>query len=263
MTIAAQTFWEANQATIAAVAAVLGSIALAVIVDRLLLARAEHAAQRAGTQVFSREAKTRLRWLRRFTYLGIILIGCAIALEQVTSLERITTGILASTAIIGLIIGIAGQTVLANFFAGLLLTITQSVRIGDRVTVGEGDTRARGIVVDIALTYTQLDTGNGQSTVVPNSSLVNQRVVNHSTGDSSQPVKVEMSLPVDVDLAEVRRVLTTNGVEAVELRELGPDAALVTASAPMEGTRLRVDEESSLLERCQNALRTAGLLSAE
>lgn len=259
MTVAAQTFWEANETTIVAIAVVLASIALAVLVDRFLLARAEHAAQRAGTQVFSREAKTRLRWLRRATYLGIILVGCAIALEQLTSLERITTGILASTAVIGLIIGIAGQTVIANFFAGLLLTVTQAVRIGDRITVGDGGAEANGVVVDIALTYTQLDTGNGQSTVVPNLSLVNQRVVNHSSGDASQAVRVELSLPADVDMAGVRSALASIGAETVTLRELGPEAAIVAVTAP-KGAQLRVEEEPALLERCQEALHSAGLL---
>jgi small-conductance mechanosensitive channel len=123
----------------------------------------------------SRSTKTRLRILRRLLFLAIFLVVAALALSQFTDLKRIATGILASTAVIGLIIGFAAQHTIANMVAGV-----QPIRIGDRVTFEEVD----GRVTDITLSYTYVDPGDGSSVVIPNQLLVEGIVHNHSTDDT-------------------------------------------------------------------------------
>jgi len=253
-------FWNTYGDPIIAALSVIGSILLAFAVDRFLLRRAERAAMRMDTTVFSREARTRLRWVRRAVFVLIILIGLAIALEQVTSVRKVTTGLLASTAFLGLIIGFAGQTVIANFVAGVLLAITQPARIGDYVTVHTGEKDTTGTVVDIALTYTQLDTGDGDLVVVPNTSLATGKVANHTAGDRRAPIKVTLGLPPDVDMASVRGALDSIEGSAVTLVSLGTDLAQIEVSAPSNDTRDRVRAEGELREGAQDALRRAGLL---
>src|SRR6185312_5716483 len=60
------------------------------------------------------------------------------------------------TAVI-LVVGFSSQPTLGNFVAGLLIAITQPVRLGDRVTYA-GET---GIIEDIGLTYTFIRTSDG------------------------------------------------------------------------------------------------------
>ncbi|MGA8746480.1 MAG: mechanosensitive ion channel domain-containing protein [Solirubrobacterales bacterium] len=128
----------------------------------------------------SRSTRTRLRVLRRLVLLAIFLVLAAIALSQFTELKRLATGILASTAVIGLIVGFAAQHTIANMVAGVQLAITQPIRIGDRIAFEE----IEGRVTDITLSYTYLDPGDGSAVVIPNQMLVDGIVHNRSTGDT-------------------------------------------------------------------------------
>src|ERR1700748_3932926 len=83
----------------------------------------------------SRSTKTRLTILRRFLVLAAFLVVAAIVLAQFTSLGKLAAGIFASTAVLGLIIGFAAQNTISNVIAGVLIAITQPIRIGDRVGV--------------------------------------------------------------------------------------------------------------------------------
>jgi small-conductance mechanosensitive channel len=128
----------------------------------------------------SRSTKTRLRILRRLLFLAIFLIVVALALSQFTDLKRLATGILASTAVIGLVIGFAAQHTIANMVAGVQIAVAQPIRIGDRVSFDE----VEGRVTDITLSYTYVDPGDGSSVVIPNQLLVEGIVHNHSTDDT-------------------------------------------------------------------------------
>ena len=103
-----QSFWQEHGDEISAAITLAVAILIAIIVDRLLIGRAVQATTRLDTGELSREARTRLRLIRRLLFLAIILIGVALALSQFTSIKRFATGVLASTAVLGIIIGFAG-----------------------------------------------------------------------------------------------------------------------------------------------------------
>ena len=128
----------------------------------------------------SRSTKTRLRFLRRLLFLTIVLVLAVLALSQFTDLKRLATGILASTAVIGLIVGFAAQHTIANMVAGVQIAVSQPIRIGDRITFEETE----GRVTDITLSYTYVDPGDGSAVVIPNQLLVEGIVHNHSTDDT-------------------------------------------------------------------------------
>jgi small-conductance mechanosensitive channel len=128
----------------------------------------------------SRSTRTRLRVLRRLLFVAIVVVLAAIALSQFTELKRLATGILASTAVIGLIVGFAAQHTIANMVAGVQLAVTQPIRIGDRISFEE----VSGRVTDVTLSYTYVDPGDGSAIVIPNQMLVEGIMHNHSTGDT-------------------------------------------------------------------------------
>ena len=101
----------------------------------------------------------------------ILVIGAALALSQFAKFERLATGILASSAVLGLVVGFAARQTLANLVAGILIAITQPIRIGDTVTI-EDET---GRVDDLTLSYTYIDPGDGRLVVVPNEKVVAER----------------------------------------------------------------------------------------
>jgi small-conductance mechanosensitive channel len=129
----------------------------------------------------SRSTKTRLTILRRLLLLAAFLVIAAIVLAQFTSLGRLAAGIFASTAVLGLIIGFAAQNTISNVIAGVLIAITQPIRIGDRV----GFQDREGRITDITLSYTYLDPGDGSRVVIPNQLLVEGIVHNHSGTDTT------------------------------------------------------------------------------
>jgi small-conductance mechanosensitive channel len=128
----------------------------------------------------SRSTKTRLRFLRRLAILVVFVVLAAIAIAQFTELKRLATGILASTAVLAAIIGFAAQHTIANMVAGVQLAISQPIRIGDRISFEE----VEGRVLDITLSYTYVDPGDGTSVVIPNQLLVEGIVHNLSTADT-------------------------------------------------------------------------------
>jgi small-conductance mechanosensitive channel len=128
----------------------------------------------------SRSTKTRLRFVRRLILATIFVVVAMIALSQFTDLKRLATGVLASTAVIGLIVGFAAQHTIGNLVAGVQIAISQPFRIGDRITFEEKD----GRVTDITLSYTYIDPGDGSHFVIPNQLLVEGIVHNHSTEDT-------------------------------------------------------------------------------
>lgn len=110
----------------------------------------------------------------------IFVVLAAIVLAQFTELNRLATGILASTAVLAAIIGFAAQHTLGNMIAGVQLAISQPIKIGDRIAFEE----VEGRVIDITLAYTYVDPGDASTVVIPNQMLVDGIVHNLSTDDT-------------------------------------------------------------------------------
>ncbi len=252
-----QSFWQAHGDEVSAAITLLVAIAVAIIVDRLLIGRAVHAATRLETGELSRGSRTRLRLIRRLLFLAIILIGVALALSQFASIKRFATGVLASTAVLGIIIGFAARQVIANLVAGVVVAFTQPIRIGDLVSIGD---EVHGRVVDISLTYTSVDGGDGSLIMVPNEKVTTDSVVNHSAGNESAPVTVDLWLPPDADVEGARKALEHGEVTSAHLIELTPEGARLQVKAAIDAGSDREAHETDLRERAQGVLREAGLL---
>ena len=77
---------------------------------------------------------------------------------------------------LGLVVGFAARETLANVVAGILLAITQPIRIGDLVTF-EGQT---GEVEDVNAHLHLHPPDDGTRLVVPNERLAQASIENHS-----------------------------------------------------------------------------------
>ena len=100
-----------------AAAAILLSFLVANLVDRRLARR--HLAP--GTV-------TRYRILRQSILWAIVCIGVLSALLVIPQVRALAGAILASSAVIGLVVGFAAQRTLGNFIAGLLIAFAQPLR---------------------------------------------------------------------------------------------------------------------------------------
>jgi small-conductance mechanosensitive channel len=255
-----ESFWDQNGEWVSAVITLLITIAVAFLVDRLVIARATTVASRVADTAVSRAATTRLRMIRRLVFVTIIVIGLGIALSQFDKLNKLANAVLASSAVLGLVLGFAAQKVLANPLAGIMLAIAQPIRIGDKVTIQD----ETGRVDDLTLSHTYINTGDGRLVIVPNETVVTTVVVNRSTGDLSAPAMASVWVPAGADLEVARKALEPLEPSQVDVAEITPDGVRLEVHGPRRpgGTRPG-GEEAALRERAHRALREAGVLSGE
>src|SRR6266849_1929831 len=143
------------------------------------------------------EAVTRYRVLRRTISVAIIVFGLFSALLVIPQVRAVACGLLASSAVLGVIIGFASQRTLGNFVAGLLIAISQPVRLGDRVTYAGED----GVIEEIGLTYTFIRTDDGARLVVPNEKLASDTIRNSTIRSMGTFAEITVQVPLSVDLA--------------------------------------------------------------
>jgi small-conductance mechanosensitive channel len=235
---------------------VVVAVVAAQLVDRAMARRGERLARSVpGTS--SVVTDTRVRLVRRMIYAAILLLGIALALSQFDSVKRVATGVLASSAVLGLVVGFAARQTLANAVAGVLIAITQPIRIGDLVTF-EGHT---GTVDDIRLTYTHIDGGGGRRIVVPNERLAQNTVENHTLAGTRVRVEVALYLAPDADVLRALAVLGREEGVDVKVDDVEKDAIRVVAGAWAPSASDRAAIEAGLRVSCLERLRHEGLSS--
>ena len=87
------------------------------------------------------------------------------------------TSLVALFSVVSLAVSLAVQNVLANVAGGLVLLVTKPFTVGDYIDTPSGE----GTVREMRLTYTFLETMEGQRLAVPNSTLSSGKIINYST----------------------------------------------------------------------------------
>jgi small-conductance mechanosensitive channel len=239
---------------------VVVAVALAELIDRALSRRGKKLSRAVAGGDLSPVATTRLRLVRRLIFAGIVLIGVALALSKVPSVNRLATGILASSAVIGIVVGFAARQTLANGIAGILLAITQPIRIGDLVTFEEHT----GEVEDVRLTYTYIRLDDGRRLIVPNERLAQSSIQNHTILDPRVQVEVSIWLPPDADLEQAIELITDEeeGISAT-VAEADKEGVRLSATSWAASPRERGQAAADLRRRWLRLLREHGLSSVE
>jgi small conductance mechanosensitive channel len=185
---------------------------------------------------------TRYRVLRQTLVSTIVFVGFLSALLVIPPVRALAGGILASSAVIGLVIGFASQRTIGNVVAGILIAIAQPLRLGDRVTV-EG---TEGIVEEIGLTYTWIRTRDNDRLVVPNEKLASDSIRNSTIRSAETLAEVQVQVPASADLRAVVSSLQEDG-EEVYVTDLGDKATIVVRKrVPRVGETERAESELRL-----------------
>jgi small-conductance mechanosensitive channel len=213
---------------------------------------------RLSRRTLAPEMMTRYRVLRRSITTTILVVGFFSALLVIPQVRAVAGGLLASSAVLGIIVGFASQSTLGNFVAGLLIAITQPVRIGDRVTYG-GET---GIVEDIDLTYTFIRTSDDARLVVPNQKLASDTIRNSTIRSRESFAEVTVQVPLSTDLGAaldgLRDEVAQEQNAAVYISALDGNATFtVRAGAADEDSAQTLERELRL--RVHRRLRAAGI----
>jgi len=204
------------------------------------------------------EAATRYRVLRRTISVSIVVVGLLSALLVIPQVRALAGGLLASSAVLAVIIGLAAQRTLGNFVAGLLIAITQPIRLGDRVSyAGE-----EGVIEEIGLTYTFIRTQDQARLVVPNEKLASDTIRNSTIRSREAFAEITMQVPLSADLGAavegLREEVAAERDAAVYVSSLDGNAVLtVRAAATSEDTAQELERE--LRVRAHGRLRALGI----
>jgi small-conductance mechanosensitive channel len=212
-----------------------GVIAVTLLVAKVVDWRIAHRELAPGSA-------TRYRVLRKTLVTTIVFVGLISALLVIPPVRALAGGILASSAVVGLVIGFASQRTIGNVVAGILIAVTQPLRLGDQVTV-EG---TEGIVEEIGLTYTWIRTRDNDRLVVPNEKLASESIRNSTIRSAETLAEVQVQVPASADLRAVVHSLQRDG-EEVYVTDLGDKATLVVRKrVPREGDTERAESELRL-----------------
>jgi small conductance mechanosensitive channel len=203
------------------------------------------------------EAITRYRVLRRSITVTIFFVGTLSALLVIPQVRAVAGGLLASSAVIGIVVGFASQRTLGNFVAGVLIAFTQPLRLGDVVVVEN----TGGIVEEIGLIYTFVRTENGDRLVVPNEKLASDTIRNSTIRSREKVAEISLQVPLGQDLSAVvdrlRSLVDDADVFVQDLTGQATVVARVPASSEAEAERL----ERELRLKAHEVLRAEGVFA--
>ena len=151
------------------------------------------------------------------------------------------TPLVATSAVTSLVLGLALQPILSNFFAGLVISVERPFRINDWIRVGEHE----GRVVTITWRTTHLRTRDNDNLVIPNSRLADERVLNYYYPHPMHMERIKIGADYKVPPYRVRRALleAMSGVPGA-LDKPSPDVYVLSfdENAVMYELRVWIDD---------------------
>jgi small-conductance mechanosensitive channel len=248
----ATDFWAENSDLVTAVVAIALSVLIVAVLRRAFAGRGRKLAEAVNRGELSPEVDTRLRLVERLVYAIVIMIGVAIALSQFEGVKSIGEKVLASGAIAAAIVGFAAQRTLANLVAGVMIAITQPIRVGDWIHFED----EYGAVEDITLTFTFLRTGSERRVIIPNEKIASSVLRNDTLHTPVVGVEVSLWIPPEVDAGRALQLLGAKAAVA----EVSFEGTRLTVSGERVPPAEKVSSENALRGRALAELRTAGLL---
>jgi small-conductance mechanosensitive channel len=135
------------------------------------------------------------------SYYAIVLLGLMFALAAAgfqMSQFAIVFGAL------GVGIGFGLQNIVNNFVSGLILMFERPIQPGDTVEI----TGTSGTVRDIGMRATTLKTFEGADVVIPNGTLLSEKLINWTMSDMNRRVDVDVGVAYGSDPRQVAKLLT-------------------------------------------------------
>ena len=120
----------------------------------------------------------------RLSHYIILLLGIIIALSTI-GLDFTNLALVAGALSVG--IGFGLQSIVNNFVSGLILLFEGTIKVGDFIELESG---VMGLVKEINVRNTQINTNDNVDIIVPNSVLVSNQVVNWTLREANRRIRV-------------------------------------------------------------------------
>jgi small-conductance mechanosensitive channel len=145
----------------------------------------------------------------RLTQVGLYSI---VGLVIVSLFTRNLSGLLVGAGFLGIVVGMAARQTLGAVLAGFVLMFSRPFEVGDWVVVDDYE----GIVTDITVVTTRIQTFDGDFVMIPNDQVSGSAITNRSRKGRLR-VEVEVGVDYETDLARAVDVAyeAVSGVEEV------------------------------------------------
>jgi small-conductance mechanosensitive channel len=137
--------------------------------------------------------------------LGMVLIPVMGLIAIFNMFGYDVTVLLAGVGFLGIVIGFAAQSTLANFFAGLQMLVDRPFKIGDLLEIDGGDICE---VTRIGMRSTTLyNTFTHEEVIIPNDQIANNKIVNMVEPDRKLIITVKVGVAYGSDVEQVKKIL--------------------------------------------------------
>ena len=157
-----------------------------------------------------RGVATQVRVLLRVIHVAVGIVAVALMLMQFDVVRNVGLSLLASAGLAGVVLGFAAQRTFGSLVAGIQLSATQPIRIGDVVVIE----KEQGTIEEITLTYVVVKIWDERRLIVPMTRILEQPFENWTKSSAELHgtviVNVDWSIPIDELRGEVDKILAAH-----------------------------------------------------
>ncbi len=217
------------------------------------------------TLALGRDARSRQARLFSDLLAGAIyLTGTLIILNSVLGLP--IKGLLATSGVIAIVLGLALQNTLADVFSGIAVGLEQPFHVGDRITIAD---HAEGMVVEMNWRSIRIQTDGEDVATIPNSIVARSQIINRSVPTERRAASIEVPTlstarsETLIDLARQAVLLCPaildHPVPSVVLKHVGARTTTLGVNYFVATTSALTPAKSQLLREIRRLFRHAGV----
>jgi small-conductance mechanosensitive channel/CRP-like cAMP-binding protein len=215
--------------------------------------------------VLGRGAHARQARLLSDLVAGTIYVTAAlVVLNSVLGLQL--KGLLATSGLVAILVGLASQNTLADVFSGITMGLDQPFHIGDRVSIGE---HAEGVIVQMNWRAIRVQTDDDDIAMIPNSVVAKSQIINRSVPTprraASVHIPVVSSARSEILIELIRQAillspkLLAEPAPSVHLKYLGLRSATFAVNYSVTSSADLSPAKGQLLRQVRRLFRHAGI----
>ena len=195
---------------------------------------------------------------------AIYLTSILIILNSVLGLP--INGVLATSGVIAIVLGLALQNTLADVFSGIAVGLEQPFHVGDRVSIAD---HVEGVVVEMNWRSIRIQTDGEDVATIPNSIVARSQIINRSVPTERRAATLDIPTlsvaPSEQMIALVRQatLLCTSLLEvpapSVSLKYVGTRTTTITVGYFVASTSVMTAAKSELLRQVRRLFQHAGI----
>lgn len=148
---------------------------------------------------------TTISFLKKFVSATIYFIMIVFVLSQFAFFKSLIIPLLSGAGILAVVLGLAAQDTLSNFFSSLIIVFGNPFKIGDHIRDVEND--IEGEVEEITFRHTIIRTINNRRLIIPNNKMNTLIIENYNYTDTLLCELIDYDISYDSDIHKATKIL--------------------------------------------------------